>query len=149
MRAPQPEALMRSRYAAFSLGLGAYLVDTLAATHPERFRPRDVLVRELSAVHLAQRFTGLRILASATGGPGGDQPRRGEVLFHARIFAKRRGTSIDQSFVELSDFVREDGGWRYVDGVLLQAKLFEDAQLASLTRETFLARVARNSRSEA
>jgi SEC-C motif-containing protein len=134
---------MRSRYAAFSMGLGDYLVDTLAATHPERFRPRDVLVRELSAVHRAQRFTGLRILGSAMGGVG---PERGEVLFHARIFAKDRGGSFDRSFVELSDFVREDGGWRYVDGVLLQAKVFEEEELAALTRETFLARVEAGSR---
>ena len=133
---------MRTRYAAFSLGLGAYLVDTLAKTHGERFRPRDVLVRELSAVHLSQRFTGLRILASATGGAGGDAFERGEVLFHARVFVQTRGQSVDRSFVELSDFVREDGGWRYAEGVLRPAKLFADDELGSLTRDTFLTRVA-------
>src|SRR4051794_32459438 len=33
--AATPEALMRSRYAAFSLGLGAYLVRTLHSSHAD------------------------------------------------------------------------------------------------------------------
>lgn len=40
---------MRSRFAAFALGLGDYLVDTLAADHEDRAAaPREALVRELS-----------------------------------------------------------------------------------------------------
>lgn len=124
---------MRSRFAAFAIGLGAYLVDTLAATHPERFRPREVLVRELSAAHLTQRFVSLRIVDSNAD----DDPARGQVLFHAGIFERGR----DQSFVELSDFVREPSGWRYADGVLVPATTFNAQELASLTRATFLVRV--------
>ena len=84
---------MRSRYAAFSMGLGAYLVDTLAATHLDRTRERAALERELAAAHLTQRFTGLRILASANDGPGGDEQERGEVLFHASIFSRTKHDS--------------------------------------------------------
>jgi SEC-C motif-containing protein len=93
---------MRSRYAAFALGLGEYLVETLASSHPDRGLPRDALVTELSRAKDRQRFLGLRIVRAE-----GD-----EVLFDARIF--ERGE--DRSFAELSTFVREDGRWRYASG---------------------------------
>ena len=128
---------MRSRYAAFALGLGTYLVDTLATAHPDRALPREPLVHELSRARVSQRFTGLRILSSATGGPSGEDLDRGQVLFVASVFVEGR----DRSFVELSDFVRERGAWRYAGGVVAPARLFGD-DLASLTPATFVARVA-------
>jgi SEC-C motif-containing protein len=109
--APTPEALMRSRYAAFALGMGEYLVKTLASTHPDRAAPRDELARALGQARAKQRFVGLSIL-SATTSPAGDE---GEVLFYARIF--ERGA--DRSFAERSTFVREAGGWRYAAGELV------------------------------
>lgn len=106
--AETPVLLMRSRYAAFALGLGDYLVRTLASSHSDREMPRDALVRELSRARERQRFMGLRILhASAISD-------RGEVMFFARIFEKGK----DCSFAELSDFLREGGAWRYASGVL-------------------------------
>lgn len=102
---------MRSRYAAFALGLGEYLVRTLASTHPDLAAPRDELARVLGQTRAKRRFVGLRIL-SATTSPAGD---RGEVLFHAAIF--ERGA--DRSFAERSTFVREDGAWRYAEGELV------------------------------
>ncbi len=123
-RADTPEELMRSRYSAFALGRGEYLVDTLAAEHPDSGMPRAQHVRELSRVRERQRFMGLRIVHAE-----GD-----EVLFFARVF--ERGA--DRSFAELSTFVREDGAWRYASGILLtRADLPED--VGSLTRESFLA----------
>ncbi len=110
---------MRSRYAAFALGLGEYLVRTLASTHPDLEKPRDELTRALGRARVQQRFTGLRIL-SATTSPDGD---RGEVLFYARIF--ERGA--DRSFAERSTFVREAGAWRYEAGEFVpRAELPED-----------------------
>jgi len=135
--AATPEALMRSRYAAFALGLGAYLVDTLSASHPDRALPRVPLERELSRARITQRFTNLRILFSATGGPSGDDPDRGQVLFLAGVFVQGR----DRSFIELSDFVREGGAWRYAGGVGGAAALFA-GELASLTPEAFVTRLA-------
>lgn len=103
---------MRSRYAAFALGLGEYLVDTLSNDHDDRAAPRATLVRELSRVKDTQRFMGLEVLsASMEGG-------RGEVTFHAKIFEKGR----DRSFTERSHFVREDGEWRYAFGEAKEAK---------------------------
>ncbi len=121
--AARPEALMRSRYAAFALGLGPYLVETLAASHPDRHRPAAELARELGGVHLTQRFMGLALFPA----------RPDEVLFHARIFIQGR----DHSFVELSSFVREAEGWRYAAGELLPAAALGGA-LGALTRDSFL-----------
>jgi SEC-C motif domain protein len=132
--AETPEALMRSRYAAFSIGLGEYLVKTLASDHTDRSLPREALVTGLSRAHDRQRFLGLSILHACAEGDSG------EVLFHARIF--ERGT--DCSFVELSTFRREDGAWRYVSGVLVPAsRLPKD--LGALDKPAFLACAGRES----
>jgi SEC-C motif-containing protein len=101
--ADTPEALMRSRYAAFALGLGEYLVKTLAADHPDRALDEAALVRALSGAHERQRFLGLRIDEAWAEGD------RGEVLFFARIFERGK----DCSFTERSAFRREGGAWRY------------------------------------
>jgi SEC-C motif-containing protein len=103
---------MRSRYAAFALGLGEYLVRTLASTHPDRSFPPDELARDLSRASQRQRFTGLRIVRAASSGDSG------QVLFLARIFER----GVDRSFGELSTFVREAGAWRYATGELVPVK---------------------------
>lgn len=97
---------MRSRYAAFALGLGEYLVRTLAAEHPDRALDAVTLARELSQARERQRFLGLRIEEAREDGD------RGEVLFFARIFERGK----DCSFRERSTFRREDGTWRYEGG---------------------------------
>jgi SEC-C motif domain protein len=125
--ASTPEALMRSRYAAFALGLGEYLADTPASSHPDRKHPREELVGALVRSRSGQRFLGLTILHTSTDG---DQ---GEVLFHARIFEKGE----DQSFAELSRFVREDGSFRYLDGLLVEGARLPPLQ--ALDRASFLA----------
>lgn len=128
---------MRSRYAAFALGLGEYLVETLASTHPDLVNgepPRQELVRALSRARERQRFLGLRILHTEEGHTeeaGGRE--RGEVLFFARIFERGQ----DVSFAELSSFVRENGAWRYAEGVLVPGeKLPRDGE--GLTRDRLL-----------
>jgi SEC-C motif-containing protein len=102
---------MRSRYAAFALGLGQYLAQTLASTHPDRQVPRDQLVAGLSQARAQQRFLDLRVLETTTA-PSGEA---GEVLFFARIFER----GVDRSFAERSTFVREAGAWRYQAGVFI------------------------------
>jgi len=103
---------MRSRYAAFALGLGEYLVRTLAGDHPDRSLPREELVLSLARARHTQRFLGLLILEAS------EALHEAEVLFHARIF--ERGA--DRSFVELSSFRREGLAWRYASGVLVPAR---------------------------
>jgi SEC-C motif-containing protein len=104
--AATPEALMRSRYAAFALGLGDYLVRTLTTDHPDRALDGAALARQLSQARERQRFLGLRIDEAWTEGD------RGVVAFFARIFERGK----DCSFEERSSFRREDGKWRYAGG---------------------------------
>src|SRR4051812_41423882 len=125
--ADTPEALMRSRYAAFAMGLGTYLVQTLASSHPDLASEPKELAILLSRARERQRFLGLRILYTHASSD------EGEVLFFARIF--ERGA--DRSFAELSTFVREDGTWRYQSGLLVPAARLPPS-LDELTREAFL-----------
>jgi SEC-C motif-containing protein len=101
--AETPEALMRSRWTAFALGKGEYLYDTLSSDHADRQVPRAAAARELSRAKDRQRFMKLTIV---------ELPSPSEVTFHARIFEKGR----DISFTERSQFVRENGAWRYSGG---------------------------------
>jgi SEC-C motif domain protein len=104
--AETPEALMRSRYAAFARGLGEYLVRTLAADHPDRAHDAATQALTLSRAKDTRRYLGLTILEARVDGD------RGEVLFHARIFER----GVDRSFTERSRFGKEPGGWRYAGG---------------------------------
>jgi SEC-C motif-containing protein len=117
---------MRSRYAAFALGLGRYLFDTLSADHPDRAAPN--LERELARARERQRFLGLRILLTDAD----------EVLFAAKIFERGH----DRSFVELSTFVKENGAWRYASGIAVPRSTLP-ANLDDLDRDAFLAAASR------
>jgi SEC-C motif-containing protein len=130
--AETPEALMRSRYAAFARGLGDYLVRTLAAAHPDREHAGADLARAIVKAREGQRFLDLLILHASTLGD------EGEVLFFARIVAKGK----DRSFAELSSFVREGGAWRYADGIAVAGDRLP-ADVRSLGRDAFLAIAAR------
>ena len=93
---PTPEALMRSRYSAYVLGLLDYL---LATWHPST-APGDL---ELDAV----KWLGLEVKAAAAQGDAG------VVEFVARY---RDSSGRGQRLHEISRFVREKGQWFYVDG---------------------------------
>ena len=96
------EQLMRSRYSAFVVGDAGYL---LATWHPTT-RPRTIeLDRDV-------RWTGLDVLAT-TG--GSLLSAEGTVEFRAHYV--RDGAPGSQH--ENSRFVRQDGNWRYLDGVAL------------------------------
>jgi SEC-C motif-containing protein len=105
--ADTPEQLMRSRYAAFARGLGAYLIATLSADHPDRAEDQRALLIALSRAKDTQRFLGLKIMDTKVEGD------HGEVTFHARIFE----LGVDRSFTERSSFVKENNAWRYASGV--------------------------------
>ena len=105
--APDAEALMRSRFSAFALGLGEYLFETLHPAHALRARAKDEVVRELSRARQKTRYQALIVHEHE---PGETQAR---VLFTARVFER----GVDKSFSELSDFERVDGAWRYRDGL--------------------------------
>lgn len=91
---------MRSRYSAFAVGDPAYLLATWhSTTRPAALElDRDV------------RWTGLDVL-DTTG--GSLLSGTGTVEFRAHYLVGRRpGTQHEHS-----RFVREDGQWRYLDGL--------------------------------
>ena len=95
------EALMRSRYVAYSQQNNQYIIDTWhQSTRPDDPKPaedRDVV------------WTGLQILSTEQGGPDDE---RGVVEFRASCRVKGEAGGLD----ERSDFIRENGRWYYVDG---------------------------------
>ncbi|GAA5441277.1 YchJ family protein [Deinococcus caeni] len=91
--APTPEALMRSRYAAYALGNAAYVLDTW---HPDT-RPASVDLRD------GTRYLGLRVRRAA-----GD---RVEFAAQLRLPDGERYTLREDSV-----FVQVDGRWLYLDG---------------------------------
>ena len=103
--ADSAEALMRSRYTAFTEGKVDYLKDTLTPEEQADFDPEETRIMATEA-----KWQGLEI-RSASGGIGDD---RGSVEFVARF--KLRG----QVHVhhERANFRRVDGAWRCADAVV-------------------------------
>ena len=95
------EQLMRSRYSAFVLGLGEYLVHSW---HPDYLGP--LTVEELSQTDT--NWDGLEILA-AQGGPADET---GMVEFKAWFWEGDKRHCLH----ERSRFVRYQGRWVYTDG---------------------------------
>jgi SEC-C motif domain protein len=97
--APTAEALMRSRYSAFALGLAPYL---LASWHPAT-RPAEL---DLDG---ATTWRRLQIVDTVAGGAGDDD---GVVEFRAAYRAPDGAGLLH----ERSRFVREGGRWYYLTG---------------------------------
>jgi len=98
LQAPTPEALMRSRYCAYVLGLHDYLLATWhASTRPAALEPDPP----------GMKWLGLEVRRASP--VDGD---RGTVEFVARSKLGGRASRLH----EVSRFVREDGRWLYVDG---------------------------------
>ncbi len=100
--APTAEALMRSRYTAFTLGDEPYL---LASWHAST-RPRRLELDPPGQPHGA-RWLGLAVHRREQTGPD-----RAVVEFTARW----REAGKARRMTEASRFVREDGRWFYLDG---------------------------------
>lgn len=101
LQAPTAEALMRSRYSAFVLGLGDYLQETW---HPSR-RPAEAPVFEPGV-----RWLGLDVKRHEVTGDDS-----AEVEFVARSKFGGRAHRLH----ETSRFLREAGRWYYLDGDVL------------------------------
>lgn len=104
--APTPEALMRSRYSAYVLAQGRApcapaIVDYLLQTWHPSTAPGELDLGPLN-------WTGLEILLVQASGDAG------VVEFVAHHKVNGRAGKLH----EMSRFVREDGVWRYVDGVV-------------------------------
>ena len=100
------EALMRSRFSAYALGLVDYV---LATTHPDGPNWEDDRAEWAAGVAAFSRstsFDGLEILSSGEG------EREAFVTFRATLSQEGR----DASFTERNRFLREDGRWLYHSG---------------------------------
>jgi SEC-C motif-containing protein len=104
--APSPEQLMRSRYAAYALGLVDYVLDTTAPDGPRAQPDRRAWAADVARFAQGTRFVGLEILGGASEGDAG------WVKFRA-ILTQGGG---DASFEERSTFVRRAGRWLYFGG---------------------------------
>lgn len=105
--APTPEALMRSRYTAYSRQNADYLLATWHPTH------RSAELRQaLSESFPHTEWQGLRIVANEEGG----NENEGYVTFFARYVENGRTGAV----YERSRFVREDQRWYYIDGTAPQ-----------------------------
>ncbi len=102
--APTAEALMRSRYTAFTRGQIDYLADTLAPESRGDFDPIEAGNTASEAV-----WQGLEVRAVAEGGPDDET---GSVEFVARF----RWHGEPRVHHELASFRREQGRWVCVGG---------------------------------
>ncbi|WP_280151050.1 YchJ family metal-binding protein [Piscinibacter sp. XHJ-5] len=103
LSAPTPEALMRSRYSAFALGLHDYL---LATWH------RDTRPASLDPDPPGLQWLGLEVRRHEM-----HDADHGTVEFVARSKLGGRAHRLH----EVSRFVREDGRWWYRDGDVAKA----------------------------
>jgi SEC-C motif-containing protein len=100
-RATTAEQLMRSRFSAFAVGDGAYLLRSWhSSTRPARLN-----------LDPATRWTRLEILSTSDGGPFHAE---GTVEFRA-YYRERSGP--EESMRENSTFARENGAWVYVSAL--------------------------------
>jgi SEC-C motif domain protein len=119
--APTAEALMRSRYTAYSQSQVDYLINTL---HPKSRQKDDDLRavvdhrRLIRQNHQLTQWIGLTILKTHKGQP---QDKRGIVEFVAEYRdAKAPGfAAVVNQLHERSRFVKEVKQWFYVDGDML------------------------------
>ncbi len=97
--APTAERLMRSRYTAYVLGNAEYLSRTW---HPAT-RPADLGLDD------GTTWQGLTVISTSGGG---EADERGIVEFTARCRVKETPGNLH----EVSEFVRQQGRWFYLDG---------------------------------
>lgn len=106
--ASSPEALMRSRYAAYALGLVDHIIATTDPSGPQWEPDAAVWATRIEAFCAQTRFVGLSIDDAPS--PGDDE---GFVTFTASL--EQRGA--DASFTERSRFTADARwGWRYHSG---------------------------------
>ncbi len=111
--APSPEALMRSRYTAYTLARIDYISKTMVGRPSEEFN-------EANAEKWAKQvnWKGLKILSSAMDE---DDINIGYVEFSANFIELGK----KQNIHELSKFKRIDGKWFYVEALSKTIKLIK------------------------
>lgn len=100
------EALMRSRYSAYALGLVDYILDTTDPQGPHHQPDRAAWAEQVRRFCEGTRFLGLAVLHAE---------ERGDEAW-VRFFAHLEQEGKDASFEENSHFRRAEGRWLYRAG---------------------------------
>lgn len=115
--AATPEALLRSRYAAFSLELPSYLAATTHPAHNDYSTDTAAWVQRLGKGLDASAFEGLRVLSQE---PLGDDAH--EIVFEADVRPRDAPEGAGVTLHERSRFAREGGLWYYREGLDVSSK---------------------------
>jgi SEC-C motif domain protein len=102
---------MRSRYAAYALGLAQYIIDTTHPNNSSYSLPLEQWRKEILAFSKNTQFVGLSIVEHSGGAS------EGSVTFYADL---RQGGK-DVSFTEKSRFEKLDGKWLYESGDIIKS----------------------------
>ncbi|MDY0115951.1 MAG: YchJ family metal-binding protein [Sulfurimonadaceae bacterium] len=108
-KAPSALELMRSRYSAYVLGNGYYIVNT--ASKESRYKDDITLIEEYAR---SVRWLGLEIVKA----------EKNVVEFKA-YYEDNSGLHVQH---ERSNFIFEDGFWLYKDGKLFNSKIERNIQ---------------------
>jgi len=98
---------MRSRYAAYALGLVDYVMATTDPHGPQWVQDPAAWRRQIDAFRVTMRFRGLEIL---------DAPEPTDDIGFVTFRAALERDGADVSYTERSRFTREGGRWRYHSG---------------------------------
>ncbi len=98
--------LMRSRYAAFTMNLADYIIETTHNDNPQNLSDRDTWKNQIQDFHLQTKFNGLEIVESVNGA---------EEAF-VTFIATLEQNGADASFKEKSKFLKVSDRWLYLSG---------------------------------
>lgn len=100
--------LMRSRYSAYAKGLVDYIIKTTHPQNPSFSKEKEGWAKKILTFCQSHAFVGLDILDFTDGN------EVAYVTFKAHLAQGGR----DVSFTERSRFLKVNGKWLYVDGVV-------------------------------
>ena len=112
-KVPTPQALMRSRYSAYALGLVEYIIATTDPCGPLFQKQRQTWLKSLQDFSRQTVFIGLELHNESIIG------LEAWVGFHAKL-QNQQGKDI--SFTEESCFIFRSGRWFYHSGKILQSR---------------------------
>lgn len=96
---------MRSRYAAYALGLIDYVIDTTDPAGSKYKSPRAIWTGELVEFCKSTHFLGLEIMTASEN----------MVTFRVNLIQNGKPSP----YIERSIFTRPNGRWLYYDGVMV------------------------------
>lgn len=107
------QKLMRSRYAAYALGLANYIIMTTHPDHPDAKRNREQWLKEILQFSKQTQFIKLEILKDEEG------EKESFVTFVAHLKQSVR----DATFTERSYFQKIDNRWYYLSGKVIPGRV--------------------------